>query len=166
MTININPGFKDTAIIGGKTATYTAAPLNFKDDFRQLSYNGDEAVITNLTSPVDRPETIRFSSQEIANIYRSTKVETSRYGPTKGGRSILIQHNSISSVEDDASAQDSYHLPMGVHLVLRLPNSEFVDAALVKTQISRLLGALQETGDDGNTRLTALLRGSLLPKDV
>lgn len=162
----VNPGFTDTPIVGGKTAKYTAAPLNFKDDFRQKSYTGDDAILTNLTSPVDRPETIRYSQQPIANIYRSTNVEPSRFGPTKGGRSILIQHNSISSVEEDGSTQDSYHLPLSTHLVLRVPNSEYIDATVIVRQIERLLGALQETGDDGKTRLSALLRGSLLPKDV
>lgn len=166
MPTTVNPGYKDTAIVGGLQAKYTAAPLNFKDDFRQTSYSGDEAVITNLTSPVDRPETFRFSQQSIANIYRSTSIESSRFGPTKGGRSILIQHNSISAVEEEGSTQDSYHLPLGIHLVLRVPNSEYVDAAVVTTQIERLLGALHETGDDGKTRLSALLRGSLLPKNV
>lgn len=166
MTNILKPGFTDTPIEGGVSPTLTAAPLNFKEDFRVLNTKPGEATITNITSPADRPEKVRFACNDVKNIYANTDVSPERYGPTKTGRSVLVQLSNVYSVEDKVSGEDLYQLPMSAHLVLRVPNSEYITDTVIIDHLERLLATLYETGKNDTLRLKALVRGSLLPRDV
>lgn len=53
-----------------------------------------------------------------------------------------------------------------LHLVIKVPASEFVNAEVVEDLVARLISSLYETGKTDATRLDALLRGSLTPKDL
>lgn len=170
MPHTINPGYTDTPITGGKQRSFKAAPVNFGADFRPTIQKVDETVVTNITSPTDRPETYRFAFQDIKDIYRNAGVSAGFVGPVRSGRSIVVQHNATYAAQETDSAtnvtEDHFHLPVGMHLVMRVPNSELITPELVIAQLERLLAGLQETGSDGNTRLLALMRGSMKPKDV
>lgn len=166
MSTSLNTGYTDSPITEGVHAVLTAAPLNFAEDFRVLSTRPGEATITNITSPSDRPEKIRFASNPISNIYQQTGVSPERFGPTKTGRSVLVQLTDVMSVQSAGSEEDLYQLPISMHLVMRVPNSEHITDEVILTQLSRLFGALYDTGVDNTQRLKGLVRGSLLPRDV
>lgn len=166
MTTSLNPGYTDTPIEGAVAAKLNAAPVNFAEDFRVLNTKPGEATITNITSPADRPEKIRFASNHIANIYNQTGVSPERFGPTKTGRSVLVQLTDVLSVQESGSDEDLYQLPLSAHLVIRVPNSEHITDEVILNQLSRLYACLFDTGVDNTNRLKALVRGSLLPRDV
>lgn len=166
MTTTINPGYSDTPIEGGKQAVITAAPVNFKEDFRVLKSGDQEARIVNVTTPIDRPEIFRFACQPISNVYTGSGIAPAMQGPLKAGRSVLVQLTDIFAVEQAGESEDLYQMPLSGHVVLRVPNSEHVTEELILQHLSRLFAGLFDTGSDSSSRLKALVRGSLLPKDV
>lgn len=160
-------GYVDTPVSGVPTLTISRAVLNFKTDFRIKSEQaGKEIVLTNITSPIDRPEKIRIAYSDIANIYSGTGIEASVLAPTKRGVSILAQVTDVISVTDDTDPDYRIDLPVSYHLVIKVPASEHLTATDVQTGIGRLLSSLFDTGSTSVSRLEAILRGSLAPSDL
>lgn len=167
MTKSVNNGYVDTPVTGVPSLTFPRAVLNFQKDFRVKANNpGKEVILTNITSPVDRPENIRIGYTNIANIYSGTSVEPSVFAPTRKGVSILSQVTDILSVTDNTNADYRIDLPVSAHLVLKVPASEFITADVVQTLVGRLLSSLFDTGATSTTRLDAILRGSLVPAGI
>jgi len=167
MTKQISNGYTDTPISGVSSLTSPRAVLNIAKDFRiKSNNNGKEVVLTNITSPVDRPENIRLAYTEVANIYGGTSVDPSVSAPTKRGVSILAQVTDVMSVQDDANSDFRIDLPLSAHLVIKVPASEYVTAETVQTLVGRLLSSLFDSGKTDLTRLDAILRGSLVPSEL
>jgi cell division septal protein FtsQ len=163
----INSGYIDTPVSGVSTLTFPRAVLNVKQDFRVKSNkDGKEIVLTNITSPIDRPENIRLAYTEVANVYNGTGIEPSVAAPTKRGVSVLAQVTDVISVTDDADADFRIDLPLSAHLVIKVPASQYITAAQVKTAVGRLLSSLFDTGSVADARLEAILRGSLVPNEM
>lgn len=160
-------GYTDTPISGVSSLDFPRGLLNFQKDFKVKSNSpGKEVVLTNITSPIDRPEKIRIAFSDIANVYSGTGIEASVLAPTKRGVSILAQVTDIISITDDGDADYRIDLPVSYHLVIKVPASEYLTAADVKTGIGRLLSSLFDTGVTTTSRLEAILRGSLVPSEV
>lgn len=166
MAKTINNGYTDTAIAGNPVLTYPRGSVNFATDFRVKSNKDNEVVITNLTSPVDRPENFRIAYTPVSNIYTGTGIEASVTAPTKQGVSILVQLTEVISVTDSAAPEYRVDLPLSCHLVIKVPRSEHVTAATVQTMVGRLLSGLYDTGVSTTARLDAILRGSLISKEL
>jgi hypothetical protein len=167
MTKVINRGYTDTPVSGVSSLTFPRAILNYGKDFRVKSNNsGKEVILTNITSPTDRPENIRIGYADIANIYNGTGVEPSVSAPTKKGVSVLAQVTDVISVTDDANSDFRIDLPVSAHLVIKVPSSEYITSAEVQTLLGRLLSSLYDTGVSTTSRLDAILRGSLVPTDI
>lgn len=163
----INRGYTDTPVSGVTSLTFPRAILNYKSDFRVKSNkDGKEIVMTNITSPVDRPENVRLAYTEIANVYSGTGIEPSVAAPTKRGVSVLCQVTDVISVSDSADVDYRIDLPISAHLVIKVPASEHVNAAEVQILVGRLLSGLFDTGSTSTSRLEAILRGSLVPTEV
>jgi len=157
-------GYTDTAVNGVSSLTFPRAVLNVATDYRVKSNQpGKEVVLTNITCPIDRPEKIRISYTDVANIYSGTGVDASVCAPTKRGVSILAQVTDVLSVTDSSDADYRVDLPVSYHLVIKVPASEYITAADVQTGIGRLLSSLFDTGVTTTSRLEAILRGSLAP---
>lgn len=160
-------GYTDTPVEGVPTLTFPRAVLNFKDDYRVKSEQaGKEIVLTNITSPIDRPEKIRVAYSEVANIYSGTGVEASVLAPSKRGVSVLVQETNVLSVTDDTDPDYRIDLPVSYHLVIKVPASQYITAADITAGLGRLLSGLFDTGVATTTRLEAILRGSLEPSDL
>jgi len=166
MTKTVTTGYTDTAIEGVSSLTFPRGLVNIDKDFRVKSNNGKEVVLTNVTSPIDRPENIRLAYTEVANIYSGTGIEPSVAAPSKKGVSVLAQVTDVLSVADSADADYRIDLPLSAHLVIKVPASEYVTSAQVQTLIGRLLSGLFDTGSTSGTRLEAILRGSLVPSEL
>lgn len=166
MAKSVNVGYTDTPISGVSSLNFSRGLLNFKADFRMKSNNAGEVVLTNLTSPVDRPEKIRLGYSEVANIYTNTNIDPSVYAPTKQGISVVCQVSEVFSVTDSVDADYRVDLPVSAHLVLKLPSSEFITADMVQTMLGRMISGMYETGSLNTSRIAAILRGSLLPSDL
>lgn len=160
-------GYTDTAISGVSSLTFPRGLLNFTDDWvLKENQAGKEAIITNITCPVDRPEKIRYAYSDIANVYSGTGIEPSVFAPTKRGVSLLVQATNVISVTDSVDADYRVDLPVSYHLVIKVPASEHITAADVQTGIGRLLSGLFYSGVTTTDRLEALLRGSLASYEV
>lgn len=167
MTKSISLGYTDTPIVGYTEQKTTRGALNFSRDFRVKSIQpGKEVVLTNITSPVDRPEKVRIAFSEVANVYSGSGIDASVLAPTKGGVSILVQLTNIMSVTDDANPDYRIDLPLSYHLVIKAPASEYISAAEIQEGLSRLLSCLYDSGSSETTRLEAIMRGSLEPTEI
>lgn len=163
----ISTGYTDTAISGVTSLEFPRAILNFEQDFRVKSNNsGKEVVITNITSPIDRPENIRIAYTDIANVYSGTGVEPSILAPSKRGVSILAQVTDVLSVTDTTDADYRIDLPISAHMVIKVPSNDNITAAVVQTLVGRLLSSLFDQGVTTTSRLDAILRGSLVPSEL
>jgi len=160
-------GYLDTPIDGVTTLTFPRAILNFSKDFRVKSDQaGKEVVLTNITSPIDRPERIRIAYTDIANVYSGTGIETSLLAPTKRGVSLLVQVTDVISVTDTTAPDYRIDLPVSYHLVIKVPASEHITAADVQAGLGRLLSGLFDSGVSTTSRLESILRGSLVPSEL
>jgi hypothetical protein len=154
-------GYDAASVVEGRKIT--PANLNFGTDFVKTSYKPGEAIISNLTSPLDRVETVRFAVSPVANIYAGTKLDPSNQSQNKRGTNVLIQVRSCLGVTD-SDTNEKIILPFEGHLVLRVPQHDAVTTDIVKAHVSRVLGGLYEDGDTFmGSRLSALLRGGVLP---
>jgi hypothetical protein len=142
------------------------ANLAFGTDFAKTSYKPGEAILSNLTSPLDRVETYRFATSQVANVYTGTKLDPSSQSQNKRGTAVLLQIRSDLGVTD-TDTNSKIILPFEAHLVMRIPQHEAVNVTLVKEFLNRLYGGLYEDSDTLMTaRLTALLHGSVLPQSL
>lgn len=166
MTKQVNSGYVDTPISGVSSLTFPRGLVNFGADFRKKTIDAQQLVITNLTSPVDRPETFRFARSEVANIYNGTGIAPGYVAPSTKGFNLLVQLSEVVSVTDDSQADFEIHLPVSAHLVIKAPQSEYIDSWLIQNIVGRLVSGIFDTGSETRTRLDALMRGSLSPTDM
>lgn len=167
MSKSVSTGYTDTAIEGVSSLNFARGLVNFASNFRVKSNNaGKEVVLTNLTSPVDRPEKFRIAFSEIANVYSGSGVDPSLSAPTKRGTSILVQLTEVLSVTESTDPDYRIDLPVSYHLVVKVPVNENITSAMIVTGLGRLLSGVFDTGVTSTTRLDAILRGSLVPSDV
>lgn len=166
MTREINQGFNDTPIDGVSSLNFPRGLVNFQADFREKTTSPTEVVLTNLSSPIDRPETIRLARTEVADVYKNTQIAPAVMAPSKRGVNLLAQVNETVLVTDSTDADFMQLLPISAHLVVKVPASEYIDASMVQTLLGRLISALYDTGSTDESRLAALLRGSLTPKGL
>jgi len=140
--------------------------VNFGADWKIKEQEPEEAIVTNLTSPLSFPEKMRFSTSEVADVYKGAGVDPSMYAPSRRGVSLLGQVTEVWTVTDSTDASYQVALPVSAHLVIKVPNNENITPAMVQTLLGRLVSGLYETGSTGTTRIAAMLRGSLLPSDL
>lgn len=165
MSKTINVQHTDTPISGVSSLNFSRGLINFGADFRVKSHSDNEEVITNLTTPLDYPETVRWSVTNV-DPYKGTNISPNLRLPSKQGISLLAQVNEVWKVTDTADATLEYALPVSAHLVVKAPNHSSITADMILTLIGRLVSSLYDTGSTESTRLSALLRGSLTPSDM
>jgi hypothetical protein len=159
----LDKGFTNTPITGGVAKSIALDPINFGADFRVFKDTSDELWLTNVTSPIDRPERVRYAMKEVKNVYQGTDVSLSAQAASRKGVNLHVQlQQNFATTEVDRVV----HLPVTTSITIKVPASANIDAAEVKSSVSRLLSTLFETGSDKPDRLAALLRGSLEPTDI
>lgn len=166
MTRILSMGYTDTPITGVTELSLERGLVNYKADFRVKNDTPKECVLTNITSPVDRPEKFRIAYQDVSNVYKDTGIDASVHAPSKRGVSILVQLTEVASVTDSTDPSYRIDLPLSMHLVIKVPANENITAELVESMLGRLVSGVFETGSESDTRLKSLLRGSLLPTDM
>lgn len=163
----ITQGYTDTPIEGVPSLSFSRGLLNFKEDFRvKLNNSGKEVILTNITSPIGKPENIRIAYSEVANVFSGTGIEPTAYTPSKRGVNLLVQVTNVLSVTDDTDADFRVDLPISCHAVIKIPASEYITSEQIKIEIGRLLSSLYDTGSLNDSRLEAILRGSLVPTEL
>lgn len=164
MAKKISVNYTDTAISGATKVSWTLPTLNFASDFRVREDEPSEAIVTNLTSPIDAPERIRWAHSEVKDVYKGAGIDPTLYYPSRRGTQILCQLTDVLTVTDDASPDYQAALPVSAHLVVKVPNNELITEEIVLSLLQRLVAGLYETtGSTTSPRLRGILRGSLLP---
>lgn len=156
----------DTAISGVSSNSMPLGLINWGADWRCTKETPEEVIFSNMNSPFGYPETVRFASQRIANIYKGSLVESSERSQVSGGVQVLIQW--IGYLEETDSADPSYtvKLPAKAHTVLFVSGVQTMTATIALTLMGRLGAGWFETGVNTPTRIAALLRGGLKPADL
>lgn len=162
----VSNGYTDTAISGVSSLNFGRALINFGKDFAKKEQSKGELVLANLSSPLDRVETVRLGSMPIANVYSNTGIDAKVQSPTKKGVRILAQVSDTISVTDTTDPSYRVDLPISAHIVVNTAASEHITAEMIISQVARAVSCLYETGSTDTTRIKALLRGSLEPSDL
>lgn len=166
MAKQISTNYVDTAISGVSSLPFPRGLVNFGADWKVKVNEPEEAVLTNLTSPTSYPEKLRVGVSDVADVYKGAGLDPGVYAPSRRGISVLGQLTEVWTVTDSVDATYQVALPVSAHLVIKVPNNENVTPAMVQTLIGRLVSGLYETGATDTIRLSALLRGSLIPSDL
>lgn len=142
--------------------------LSYDKDFATTKETSDEVILTNVTSPLDQPERLRYSIQSIGNVYSGTGIEPSYQSVSKRGVSVLGQVMDTILVtptdEGGCCCAASYMLPIEAHWVARAPIHQAVTAEMVLTVLLRSFSTAFGTGLITADRLNAILRGALNPR--
>lgn len=167
MAKSIHYNYTDSGVQGVTSLSHDVTVLNFGKDFRVKSDEPNEAVITNITSPIDRPETFRFAVSTVADVYRGTGIEPAYRSPSTKGLSLVVQLADILNYYDESidDAKECY-IPMQGHIVLKVPANEAITEQVVDKFVSRLIAGLYSTGTVNPARIKSMLRGSLIPTDM
>lgn len=163
-TLSVN--YTDTAVTGGTAVELNLPQLNYKTDFRVTKDEPSEAIITNLTSPIDQPERFRWAHNNVVDVYRNSGIDPTLYYATRKGTQILCQLTDVYQVTDSADASYMALLPVEAHVVIKVPNNDLITPEKVEGLVTRMLAGLYETTAGQYTRLQAMLRGALLPADL
>lgn len=156
----------DTAISGVSSLSVPIGLVNYGKDWAiRAGAPANELRITNLNSPRGLEEQFRFAQSDIANVYRNTKIDPGLYSPSKRGVSILSQLTGAYTVTDTVTSE-VYAAPIKGHIVLSVPSDQNITDAMVLTFVGRMISGLFNTGVVTSERMKAMLRGSLLPKDL
>lgn len=164
MAIVTSFGYTDSA---SATKNIAIPDLSYTTDFAVTKDVADEVVLTNRTSPIDQPETIRFGYQNVANVYANTGIDPSYMSVTKRGVSLVAQVNDILRVTCE-SAENSCNmnvvdLPLTAHVVVKVPLNQYVTAETAMAVVNRAISSLYDTGKTSTSRLEAMLRHALTP---
>lgn len=163
MALTTSFGYSDTITT---TKNIAVPDLDYDKDFAVVKDDADEVVLTNTTSPLDQPETLRFGYQNVANIYANTGIDPSYMSITRKGVSLVAQVNDILRVscsDEGACNMNIIDLPVTAHVVVKVPLSQYVTASEAMKVVNRAVSSLYATGTTGTTRLEAMLRHSLMP---
>lgn len=158
-------GYTDTI----STPKNIAIPdLDYANDFAVVRDDASEVILTNVTSPVDQAETIRFGYQNVTNVYNNTGIDPSVMATTKRGVSIVGQVNDILRVSstDGTCCDVGYDLPIEAHVVVKVPLNQFVTSEVALTIVKRAFSTFFATGSVTADRLNALLRDALKPSTM
>lgn len=163
----LSMNYTDTAISGANVVSLELPTLNYGADFRVKKDEPSEAIITNLTSPINQPERLRIAHSDVADVYRNSGIDPTLYYPSKRGTQILVQLTDVFKVTDTEDASYEAHLPISAHLVVKVPNNELITPDVVVAEIERLIAGLYETtGTTTESRIKSVLRGALLPASL
>lgn len=166
MTKSITVGYTDTAIAGNPAMQVTVGKLNYGTDFRKSAVSASEVVATNVTCPVDQPETLRISQKPISNVYANLDVDPSGYLPSKKGIATLLEDRQLWVETDSVDATYKKYIPIKVGITIQAPQYSGVTSTLVQTACLRAFSLILEQGVVDTTGMDALLRGVLSKKDM
>lgn len=157
----------DTAISGGpQNLTPVLPAINWRTDWAKTSDVSCSASLSYKPAPFDAPQTVKFSVSRISNIYAGSPVDPSYQLPYKRGMSILCQVNLVATVTDSQDSTFRVDLPLSAHMVIKAPLSGLITVGNIRTVAERAMALIYEQGIVDDTRLTELLKESMLPEGV
>lgn len=157
-------GNTDTPISGVTAPVITLPVINFNSDYRIRKSADSETIVTNVTTPFDQPESVRYSIQDVKDIYKNAGLNSDQITGSKEGVSLVAQLNTTLKVTDDTATTAIGYFPITAHLVIKCPKSGYITESVLTQVIARLNGTLY--AETGKTNIVALLKGALNPKGL
>lgn len=161
MSIVKSFGYADSI---AKKKTIELPDLNYADDYAVVVDDKQCCILTNITAPIDQPETVRLSTQDVNNVYSKSQVDPLYAATSKTGFSILVQVNDILRVTDTADSDFVLDLPISTHMVISGPKSRYLTADDILSVAARNHAALFSTGSTASNQLENLIRGAVNPR--
>lgn len=147
----------------GSTDSLTYEKMDMAD-FAVSKNVAESCVITNMTSPLGRPEMVEYQFQNIADVYTNTGIDRALWTPSKRGVAFFTKVTETwSAVDTDDASKPEYALPVQATLRLKIPSNTLISETDVANLVQRLVASLFDS--DGHSRYARLLRGSLNPKE-
>jgi len=125
-----------------------------------------ETVTANRTSPLDQPETYRFSQKEIKDVYAATDIDPSARMATKAGRATLIELRGAWAETDSVDVTYRKLIPYKVGIQFTMPTNASVTADMALAAILRAYGLVFETGTVTSAGINNILHGALRKADL
>jgi hypothetical protein len=122
-----------------------------------------KTVIRNVTSPQDQEEVITYQGQDIKKVVQTLK--NSNPPRNEAGRTINVKLEAkkrLTSSTDDTFVVD---LPVSIDLTFRFTKSQYLTSSDLELLLTRMIGALRDSDDSGNTRLDNLMLGQYNPNN-
>jgi hypothetical protein len=162
----ISAGYTDSPVTGFASLDLSLPALNYEEDFRLLHDEPGEVVMTNVTAPIDQPETIRFASRKVGNVYAASDIDPSAYLPTRQGVSTLVETRQVW--EETSTTDDSYRklVPVRCGISITVPSYGALTAEMVEDLILRTVAALYDQADDTSAGIASILRGVLAKAEL
>lgn len=161
--MKVNYGMTESS----EAVNLSMTPVTFTN-FALIESEGGQCVITNTTSPLGRPEQLRFNAYPVDNIYKGTGITEAYQAPDRTGVRIVANVHETWSLEPSAANEVApvYHLPVSAQVTLAVPNCEYIAGEdLIKLAV-RAISSLFDTGTTTSARLESLIRGALVPTGV
>lgn len=152
---------------GVSARTLSLSPINFPLDWAVDEESGTSCTVSRITADLDKPETIKFATSKLNNIYSNSDIATAERCPvTSGTRISASLHNTW--IETDADTNVSYKAPVAVSIAVTVPNWGVISGSDVLSLISDVIGSLFDTDDTTSKclRIERLLHGAEKPKGV
>jgi hypothetical protein len=147
----------------GATLTLEVQKPDF-NDYAVVSTSGNECRVTDIEQSLEAPRTVRYASQDVANVYSGLDIDPSAYAPVRRGKSVVIQTSLNVRVTDTTDPDFLVLLPVQVHTVVKMPVTNYLTAENMNLILRDHFGDIV----DGATsdRLPRLLRGALKPAEL
>lgn len=156
----LTTGPDGTPVAGVEFVTLAIPPLNYDVDFRVLEEGPGKLVMTDITSPLDQPATIRVAQQAKPNIYAGTTIDPSAYLANKRGTDTIAEAKETWSITDAGDPTFQQLAPARAAVTLSLPTSALITEELVMGLVGRAVAALFAQGEATyTTGVSALLHG-------
>lgn len=162
MAKQVNFGFTEAAT----TQSVEIPVISYGTDYAVTKNEQSNVYISNLTSPTDLPETLRFGSQNVQNIYNNTGIDPSFYATSKRGLSIVSELFEVASVTDSVDPSFRIDYPIQTHVVLKVPVSQYITAENVLTVVLRNIAMLFSQSKIDSSRISELMHGAMAPIDL
>lgn len=161
MTRTVTKGYADTAVSGVSSLVQDLPVLNWTADWRVLVNEPEELVAMNMTTPFDQPETFRFASRAVKNIYQGADdiIGVGNRLDNVSGQAIVVQLREVHAITDTSDSTFRRLAPITVGITMTIPNDVSTTSANVLGMVRRACAGLYEQGVSTDTGVTALIKG-------
>lgn len=156
-------GYEDSK--SSSPLSFTDIPnLDYSSDFAVAEQTAKQVIMVNTTTPVDQVESLKFSIQDVNNIYANTNIDPTLYAPSKKGKSVVCSLQDTARITN-STTNTHVDYPIKAHFVLQFPVSTSISASDM-LKVAKRMFALAFNGANTNARLNELMRGVMKPGEV
>lgn len=147
----------------GTPKSLPIADIDWASNFGAVDLTARQTIVTNVTSPVDQPEKVTFSTRSVKDIYGSSNINPAFRDVRSDGLSVVTILEDVLSVTDTEDSTYRVDFPVKVTLTITAPVSGYMTGDALLHAATRAIGATFDHGSVTGTRLAELYRGVTNP---